>query len=144
MKKVSQIKQMEQMLVSSTCNTLRVLNDEEGFKTISDMWNKFFQTYIGEGPIVAVYTNYASDETGAYDFYIGTVQNDISEPTLTLAEGKYFVIEIDADSPEEMQAEVGKAWQEIWCNTDLKRTFVADYELYASPTSVMICVGLAE
>ena len=38
---------------------------------------------------------------------------------------------------------VGAAWHAVWANTDLPKTFVAEYERYHANGDISISIGLA-
>lgn len=136
---------LKEMKVKADCKTLGIANDPAGMGAIGALWGQFFQTYGGVKPIIAIYTNYQADNTGKYDFYIGTVEDDAADDvTLMTSAGTYYAVDISVDDPSQLQAEIGGAWGAIWANSELKRTYVADFELYKSPTEVTIYVGVAE
>merc|ERR1711964_255218 len=79
-----------------------------------------------------VYTNYESGANGLYDVIVGhKVSGDAEAPTGMVA----------VDIPEEgyqcftsakgaMPGVVIDTWKQIWGNSDIRRSYVADYELY--------------
>ena len=119
-------------------------NNSEAATVISRQWDRFFKEgLLGKIPnradanILAVYTNYASDHRGDYDYLIGArVQDGSKAPegmaAKTIPKSRYAVLTTG-------QGPVGKvvseAWREIWSLEDTgglggKRAYKADFEVY--------------
>jgi predicted transcriptional regulator YdeE len=111
---------------------------------IPSQWEKFFEEGIANkiphkiGPtIYAVYTNYASDHNGDYDFLIGLKVSSVSEIPLGMAavkvpSGRYAIVP-SATGP--VSQVVPQAWQRVYSLDDAKqlggtRAYKADFELY--------------
>jgi predicted transcriptional regulator YdeE len=108
-----------------------------------------------DGALIVVYSNYASDEKGEYDYLIGarvsSVENLPAGMTWKKVEpGAYAVVLTDkGQMPGVLQA----AWAHIWKMSPEelggKRAFVTDYEIYDARSANMqsaqieIHVGLA-
>jgi predicted transcriptional regulator YdeE len=119
-------------------------NDRElsGQGVIAEFWGRLFAEEIlaripdpaHPGEIVAVYTDFESDETGEYRFVLGARVLSLAHiPSglhgVALPAGPYEV-RSTARGPV---ATVGiAAWQAIWADRELKarRRYAADYELY--------------
>jgi predicted transcriptional regulator YdeE len=125
---------------------VRTSNAKEmtGDGAIPKQWDKFFKEGIADkipnkvdSTIYAVYTDYASNRDGEYDFVIGTKVSSASNVPLGLVakkvlKGKYAVI-LSAKGPAAQV--VPKAWQQVWSLEDNKqlggdRAYKADFELY--------------
>ncbi len=115
-----------------------------GQGAIAGQWGKFFKQGILEqitdkvdSTVFAVYTNYASDRNGDYDFLIGAKVTKVSTipPGMvvrTIPAGKYSVL-TSAKGPAAKV--VPEAWQRIWNLEDKSqlggvRTYRADFEVY--------------
>lgn len=119
-------------------------NDRElsGQGVIAELWGRLFAEDIlaripgptNPGEIVAAYTDFESDETGAYRFVLGARVHTLAQipPGLhgiTLPAGPYEL----RNTERGPLATVGlAAWQRIWVDRDLKarRRYAADYEVY--------------
>jgi predicted transcriptional regulator YdeE len=85
--------------------------------------------------IYALYTGYASDRNGDYDFFVGAqVSSSSSIPAGMVLKrvpaGKYAVITSGKGPGFEV---VPKAWQQVWQLEDrmqLDRVYAADFEIY--------------
>lgn len=83
-----------------------------------------------------IYTEYESDETGEYTYFVGEEVNsfegvDASFKTLTIPIQSYAKFNI---GPGKMPQTCIKAWQKIWKMTDedfgSARNYIADFEIY--------------
>ncbi|MGA9966887.1 MAG: GyrI-like domain-containing protein [Terriglobales bacterium] len=125
---------------------VRTSNAKEitGGGEIAKQWAKFFKDGIADriphkvdSTIYAVYTSYASDRDGEYDFIIGMKVSRVSDvpPGMVaknVPKGKYAVIPT-AQGP--VAQVVPQAWQRVWSLEDNKqlggaRAYKADFELY--------------
>jgi predicted transcriptional regulator YdeE len=115
-----------------------------GGGAIPKQWASFFKGAIADkipnkvdSTICAVYTNYASDHNGDYDFIIGMKVSKVSDvpPGMvvkTVRKGKYAVV-TTARGP--VSQVVPKAWQRVYSLDDSEqlggaRAYKADFELY--------------
>jgi predicted transcriptional regulator YdeE len=111
---------------------------------IPKQWGMFFKEGIlekipnkAEPTIYAVYTGYASDRTGDYDFVIGCKVSDVSTvpPGMVVKKvpkGRYAMVS-SAKGPVEKI--VPQAWQQIWSLEDKSqlggsRVYRSDFEVY--------------
>jgi predicted transcriptional regulator YdeE len=115
-----------------------------GGGAIPKQWNKFFKDGIADkipnkvdSMIYAVYTNYASDHNGEYDFIIGMKVSSVSEvPPGMVAKkmpGGRFAVITSAKGP--VTQVVPQAWQRVYNLDNNKqlgglRAYKADFELY--------------
>jgi predicted transcriptional regulator YdeE len=125
---------------------VRTSNAKEmtGAGAIPKQWARFFSEGIADkipnkvGPtIYAVYTNYASDYNGDYDFIIGMKVSSVPDvpPGMVakrVPKGKYAVV---ASAKGPAAQIVPKAWQQVYSLDDNKqlggaRAYKADFELY--------------
>ena len=115
-----------------------------GGGAIPKQWANFFKDGIAakipnkvDSAIYAVYTNYAGDYNGEYDFIIGMKVSNVSgvPPGMvakTVPKGKYAVV---ASARGPVAQVVPKAWQQVYSLDDNKqlggaRAYKADFELY--------------
>ncbi len=124
----------------------RTTNAKEmrGDGAIPKQWAKFFKEGIADkipnkmgSNIYAVYTGYASDRNGEYDFIIGMKVSNVSDvPPGMVAKkvpgGRYAVVTSEKGPGAQV---VPQAWQRVWSLEDSKqlggaRAYKADFELY--------------
>jgi predicted transcriptional regulator YdeE len=124
---------------------VRTNNADEmgGNGKIEPLWQRFMHENLAtqiphraDGALVVVYSNYASDEKGDYDYLLGarvsSAENLPAGMTWRKVQpGTYAVILTDkGQMPGVLQA----AWARIWKMTPTelggKRAFVTDYEIY--------------
>lgn len=109
---------------------------------IGGQWQKFMQENLlakipdrVDSNVLVVYTNYASDKNGDYDYIIGAkVSPNAKAPEGMVKEqvssGKYAVFTSDKGPIQEVTV---AAWQKIWSYEDSgegKRAYKTDYELH--------------
>jgi predicted transcriptional regulator YdeE len=105
---------------------------------------RFYQENISEkiparkmpGVTYAIYTNYASDEHGDYDYVYGEAVENIAHvpeglTAIILPAGRYIKLTL---GPGKMPEIVINGWQAIWQMQEKelsgKRIYQADYEVY--------------
>ncbi len=107
------------------------------------LWKRFMEENIAskipnkvDDTVYAIYTNYESDYTKAYDMVLGCKVNEYNE----IPEGM-VVLEIPASNYSTFLAKgklqaniVYEKWLEIW-NTDLHRKYTADFEVYGEKSN---------
>ncbi|TYP79124.1 GyrI-like domain-containing protein [Paenibacillus methanolicus] len=110
-----------------------------GNGVIGAQWGQFFGNQVMEkianrknDTILAVYTDYESDETGAYTYVLGAeiaeAGQDKELRTIAIPDQKYVVFTTRKGPVPEVVVE---AWQEIWSwSKHNERAFVADFEVY--------------
>ena len=128
--------------------------DYEGAK-IPLPWRQYFQNAIlyplanevENAPAYGVYHDYENGTNGEYKVTVGTeVSTDKNVETgyeiVKLAKGEY----IRFDAKGEMPMVVMELWQDIWKyfarNTDIKRSFQTDFEVYLGEDEVSIYIGI--
>jgi predicted transcriptional regulator YdeE len=111
---------------------------------IAKQWDKFYKEGIldkvpnkADLAIYVVYTDYASDKNGDYNYIIGAKVNDVSAVPLgmvakTVSAGKYAVI---ASERGPIPKIIVEAWRQIWSLEDQgrlggKRAYKTDFEVY--------------
>jgi predicted transcriptional regulator YdeE len=112
----------------------------KGEGVIPTKWQDFYQAQLLEkipnkknSIILALYTDYQSDETGPYTFAIGTEVSNINEvpkgmKSFSIPEGHYKVFTTRKGPVNEVVVE---AWQYIWeWSKTNERAFLTDFELY--------------
>ncbi|MBP9789177.1 MAG: effector binding domain-containing protein [Bacteroidia bacterium] len=139
--------------------SVRTSNENgQAAKDIPDLWNKFITESIAENipnkidnSIYSIYTEYEKDHTRPYTTLLGCrVENLDLIPNgmigKTFDQATYDKIVAKGNL---MQGIVYNEWVKIW-NSDLDRTFVADFEVYGEkaqdPTNaeVEIFVGVKD
>ncbi len=143
---------------------VRTSNAKEmtGQGAIPKQWSKFYKEGTADkipnkvdSTVYAVYTNYASDYNGEYDFIIGMKVSGASDvPPGMVAKkvpsGRFAVI-TSAKGPVERV--VPQAWQRVYSLDDNRqlggaRAYKADFELYdqrsqnPQDAQVDLCIGL--
>lgn len=111
---------------------------------ISPTIQKYFQQGISDklqhrsnpGVLYCVYTNYESDVTGDYTYFVGEMVNALDGvaagcETLVIPEQQYVKF---TNGPDTMPEVCIKAWQNIWGmsreNLGGDRAYIADFEIY--------------
>jgi predicted transcriptional regulator YdeE len=126
-------------------NNARELSGEGG---IGPLWQRFFAEGFDaqisnrtSDDLYAVYSNFASDEYGDYDFLIGLPVSSVEHlpagvTFAAIATGRYAVVTTEQGPVAEI---VPGTWKEIWnmSTEELggKRTFISDYEVYGADAS---------
>lgn len=138
---------------------VRTNNKDEmsGNGQIGKMWMKVFQENfratienVQDPYMYAVYSNYESDERGAYDYFIGYRVKDLESIPQGLVgkkikAGVYQKYVTESGSPDQT---VPSVWMKIWEQPREQRLFQTDYEVYGrgggdpSQAPVEIYVGI--
>jgi predicted transcriptional regulator YdeE len=120
---------------------ISVRTTNEGGKSgedIGEFWERFYKENIASKipgkiseDIYSVYTDYESDYKGSYTTIIGckvNSLNDIPEGMTgkEIEEGDYKVFTAKGKMPDA----VINQWMEIWNDSDLKRAYTSDFEVY--------------
>lgn len=107
---------------------------------IPRQWEKFYANQLANqihskknATILALYTNYESDENGLYSFAIGAEVNHVEQipdgMKSYLIEPSQYIVFTTRKGP--VQDVVVEAWQHIWeWSKTNKRAFTTDFELY--------------
>jgi len=119
-------------------------NNAEGGKVIPRQWDRFFKEGLAgkipnraDSSLVVVYSNYASDYHGDFDYLIGARVRDGSpapeEMKLKVVPKAHYAVLTTARGP--VGKVVSEAWQKIWTLEDSgglagRRTYKADFEVY--------------
>ncbi|WP_028545873.1 zinc ribbon domain-containing protein [Paenibacillus taiwanensis] len=134
----------ERFYISGTRARTTNLQEMSGNGVIAGLWADFWaqQSSPPTQPIYALYTNYESDASGAYDYVIGTeytMKQQHADNALPEA-GQADVIEVPAARYAVFVTRTGplvevvvEAWQAIWHwsqQTGHVRTYTGDFELY--------------
>jgi len=119
---------------------VRTTNENmQSAKDIGALWNKFMSENLMKKipnklsfEIFSIYTNYESDHTKPYDTILGckvSSLDDIPKGMIgqSFKKSEYMKFISKGDISEGKV--VYETWQKIW-NTELNRTFVADFEIY--------------
>lgn len=120
--------------------TIRTDNSKAGMDKINELWKDIVSGKIplmfdsegqflqGLSPISA-YTNYESNETGAYDLRVFTVTADFFAAMDQKAQGGSYK-KYDFDGADISEA-ASKAWAKVWEDSQaqvISRAFTEDYE----------------
>jgi predicted transcriptional regulator YdeE len=122
---------------------------------IGPLWHRFFTENIADkihgrmnNSLYVVYSNYESDEYGAYDYLIGAEVSSVDNLPeglnfAAIVTGNYAVVTTEKGPVTQM---VPGTWKEIWQmpHEELggKRSFLSDYEVYGrhatDPTNAIV------
>jgi len=140
-------------MIGIDCRTSNAV--EAGPQDIPRLWGKFYcEDIINQIPnktsneVIALYCDYEGDYTQPYSVVIGCPVSSIDTVpegmvAKTIPGGSYAVFRAVGDYP----ASLIDAWGTIW-QTDLKRTYTGDYELYGekftsgSPKEVEVFIAI--
>jgi len=114
-------------------NKVRTNNHDSSI--FSKKWEEFLEKKVN-GDIYAIYNNYESDYTGAFDFMIGTEEN-FGDDSITIENGEYYVWEVESKD----LSSVAEAWREIW-ESDIPRAYKTDFEVYKTNGSIAIYLSI--
>ncbi|WP_230199166.1 GyrI-like domain-containing protein [Risungbinella massiliensis] len=120
----------------TTSNTAEM----SGNGIIAKQWENFYQNNIHaqilnkkDTSILALYTDYESDETGSYTYALGAqVEDTVDVPEgmekIIIPPAKYVVFTTSKGPLQEVSVE---AWKYIWeWSKQNERAFLADFEVY--------------
>ena len=115
--------------------TIRTNNSEEGIRKIGELWGDVLTgklPLLADGIIpISQYSNYESDEKGAYDISIvGVDHNFFEDMEKEVEKGLYKKYEA-FDENGNIELCTKKAWENVWNDAHsgiLKRAFTIDYE----------------
>src|SRR5688572_15438095 len=128
-------------------------SNEQAFDTIPPHWRRFSEEGVlaripnkASDEVLAVYTHFEHegiDNRGMYSLIIGAPVDGLREvpPGMVSAlvpASQRAVFPVERARPDL----VGPAWQQIWQHTDLKKTFIADYERYGANGDIDIHIGI--
>lgn len=148
----------ELKLIGLTCRTSLNLEMSPSSAKIPAMLQTYFGNQSPEkishrltpGKTYCVYTNYESDYTGEYDYFVGEVVssfNNIPEgfSQLTIPSQRYVKI---TAGPGQMPQVCIESWQQVWELESSpeqlggERNYIADFEVYderaADPTNTVL------
>lgn len=112
--------------------------DMQASKDIPAFWQQFISEKITEKipnkvdtAVFAIYTNYESDYTGAYDMILGCKVTSLDKVpkgmiAKTFNSGTYTLFTAKGKKSNNI---VYNKWTEIW-NSDINRSYQADFEVY--------------
>ena len=113
-------------------------HSDKALKDITGLWGRFMGEGIADkipnkvsNDVLAIYTNYDGDYTEPYDMILGcrvSTLTNVPEGMIsqTFSESSYVKFEAKGDLSKGV---VYQAWEKIW-QTDLKRKYTADFEVY--------------
>jgi len=127
--------------------SVRTTNAQEMLGTdgrIALLWGRFahggadaIPAIVEQGTTYAVYSNYESDETGAYDFLLGkSAQPAQSAPEgmvkLQIPAARYMVFPAAGSSPDAIKAAWLKVYEYFGRQAGAQRAFTVDFEQHSS------------
>jgi predicted transcriptional regulator YdeE len=130
-------------------------NNGEAMHTIPPLWQRFAQEGVAASvpgklgdEVYAVYTNFENagrNNEGQYSLIIGAAVAPGTPAPQRMAAAlipasKRAVFPVDGGRFDQ----VGPTWHTIWGATDLRKTFIAEYERYSASGAIDIFIGLAE
>lgn len=143
-------------VIGIECRTSNTL--EAGPYDIPKHWEKFYKDDImnripnkTSNEIIALYCDYEGDYTQPYSLVIGcqvSSIDDIPEGMVakTIPSGSYAIFRAIGKHPNALI----ETWGHIWQQTNLKRTYTGDYEVYgdkfisASPKEVGVYIAIED
>lgn len=140
----------ELKLIALTCRTSLQYEMDPSSGKIPGMLQQYFGNQSAEkiphrlkpGVTYCVYTNYESDYTGEYDYFVGEVVSsfeNIPEGFSTLTIPAQHYVKITA-GPGSMPQVCIQTWQEIWATSPQalggERNYFADFEVYDERAAV--------
>jgi predicted transcriptional regulator YdeE len=141
-KTITGLQEIRLVGITARTNNMAEMNPETA--KISATMQKFFMEGVqarisnkkNPGRVLAVYTDYESDEHGDYTYFLGEEVNDFENipqelETLTIPAQSYAKF---TSTPQSMPTVVIDMWQKIWKMSadDFggKRSYIADFEVY--------------
>ncbi|HCM8928427.1 TPA: GyrI-like domain-containing protein [Salmonella enterica subsp. enterica serovar Paratyphi B] len=138
-------------LTGLSVRTTNVQESHASTAKIAGLWEKFMAEVSPElsdnSEVYGVYTNYASDFTGAFDVvacasHLSPEKSDNSVQ-LNLVPGRYLTFSSKGQMPDI----VINLWREIWNyfsaeNCPYSRAYTTDFEFYKSENEVEISIAL--
>lgn len=126
-------------------------NNADAMDTIGPLWGRVMSEGLiqripdpADGQLIATYSNYESDHTGAYNYTIGRrvkTVGDVPEGMahVEIPESRYAVVTAKGEMPNA----IVQTWMKIW-EADLPRGFNADFEVhdFSNPDEVEIWLSL--
>lgn len=128
-----------------------------GTGVIASLWARFMKDNLltqipgkTDAAILAVYSDYASDENGEYIFMIGARAHSAAQAPAGMVirkvpVGRYAIFTSEKGPVEKV---VLATWQKIWAASEIERAYKVDFELYDARArdpknaQVDICVGI--
>lgn len=140
-------------IIGIACRTSNA--PDAGPRDIPQLWAQFFQEgTLNKIPnklsntIIALYCDYEGDYTKPYSLVIGCPVSSCEEipeamVAKTIPQGQYCRFSAVGEHPQALV----QTWNKIWQNSDLKRTYIADFEVYSekfsnSPQEVEVMIGI--
>lgn len=112
---------------------------------IPRLWQQFYNSdLVRDAHVLAVYSNYDSDENSFYTLTVGIASNEAKSQlsSATIEPGNYLVFQGQGSMP----AVVIEIWQQIWryfkANNQYQRNFISDFEVYTGSDKAMVYIGI--
>ena len=121
---------------------------------LPQLWGNFFASGMAEtipnrlleSPIFGVYSNYDSDATNYYTLTAGvSINSKGNNPelnTVDIQKGHYLVFKDKGIMPQVLI----KTWERIWVyfatNSEYKRCFNTDFEVYLNSDEIAVYIGI--
>ncbi|MDP9526217.1 GyrI-like domain-containing protein [Pseudomonas protegens] len=134
-----------------TCNAAEQQADSA---RIGPMWQRFYVEDLfnqitsrqADSFVYGVYSNYESDASGAFDVMAGVAVSGASAdyPSVQVQGGDYLVFSARGAMPDCVIQAWGLIWAYFQDNPQVRRAFATDFEVYTSPDSVAIYIGIQD
>jgi len=134
-----------------TCNASE---QQPGTARIGPMWERFFVEDIfdkiphkqPDSFMYGVYSNYESDASGHFDVTAGAAVTAPSEDfaQIQVQGGDYLVFSAKGAMPDCVIQAWGLIWAYFKDNPQVCRSFATDFEVYTSPDSVSVYIGIQD
>ena len=155
--------QMEPKLTTRKENKLigiavRTTNQQEmtgATAKIPGLWGRFFQEQVADkianktalGSMLAAYTRYESDYSGAYDLVVGREVNSLDSipermTGLTIPAGKYLLFTARGPMPKALIDTWGLIWNYFSKSSEYRRSYTTDYEVHHADDKVDIYIAV--
>lgn len=128
-------------IIGIVCRTSNA--QEAGPQDIPKLWERFYKEDISNripnkasSEVIALYCDYEGDYTAPYSVVIGCPVNSIDivpegMVAKTIPSSSYAVFRAVGEHPKALI----ETWGNIWKQSDLKRTYTGDFELYGDKFS---------
>jgi predicted transcriptional regulator YdeE len=130
-------------VVGFTTRTNNAL-EMSGQGRIGPLWHTFMENaektlpgVIDHSLTFSIYTNYESDQTGAYDVILGKPASNLNSVPeglrgIAIPAADYLVFPADSPTPEAIQAAWMAVYEYFAGRTNPRRAFTADFERYSA------------
>ncbi|WP_417335486.1 GyrI-like domain-containing protein [Halobacteriovorax marinus] len=130
--------------------TIRTKNENEMNQEtakIGNLWGSFYSEVAPllnkEELVYGVYSSYESDHSGEFNVTAASEKKVDETEAVEIEAGRYLVFTAQGEMPQA----VIQAWTDIWNyfsdeNSDFKRLYKTDFELYDGTNAVKVYIGI--